>query len=321
MSIKSFAEQAASSFGAVHLLRYKNRANARILMYHRFPGSPEDLQRRLTAQCEHLRRYYHPISLDELAQAVRDDRSLPPNSLAITIDDGYRDFELAFPVFQEFGLKVTLYVVAGFAAGDLWLWPDQLLYLLENSSLEEAEVPIPTGYAHLDLTNPSAAFDSFCQTLIGMPNQDRLNVLHSLPAILKTELPTHAPERFAPLSWPELRAMAAQGLDIGAHTVHHPILSKLEIPTELQQEIAGSKARIEEATGVPVKHFCYPNGKFPDVNDAVAAAAEAAGFSSAVLAESGWAGPPFSMHRLKRIGVDPGYHPLYFERCVAGYRL
>jgi len=321
MSLKSIAERTAHSLGAAKIIRQCNRSNVRILMYHRFPGTPEDLQHRLAAQCEHVRRYYHPVSLDEVAQAVRDERSLPPNSLAITIDDGYRDFELAFPIFEKFGLKVTLYVVAGFAAGDLWLWPDQLLYLLENSPLGEADVPIPTGYVHLDLTNRTAAFDSFCQTLIGMRNQDRLNVLHSLPAILKAELPKQAPQRFAALSWPELRAMAAQGLDIGAHTVHHPILSKIESETELQQEIAGSKARIEEATGVPVKHFCYPNGKFPDVNGAVAAAAEAAGFSSAVLAESGWAGPPFSMHRLKRIGVDPSYHPLYFERCVAGYRL
>ena len=109
------------------LLRYKNRARTRVLMYHRFHGQPEDLQKRLTVQCEHLSRYYHPISMDDLAQASRENRTLPPNALAITVDDGYGDFDLAFPIFQKFGFRTTLYVVSGFAAGELWLWTDQLL--------------------------------------------------------------------------------------------------------------------------------------------------------------------------------------------------
>jgi peptidoglycan/xylan/chitin deacetylase (PgdA/CDA1 family) len=180
---------------------------------------------------------------------------------------------------------------------------------------------LPQGHIHFDLADRSAAFGRISSALIGMKNQDRLQVLRALPSALETELPKSVPERFAPLSWKELRELASQGLDIGAHTVSHPILSELETETELYQEIAGSKASIQEATGVTVNHFCYPNGKLADVNDDAVAIAEGAGYRTAVLAESGLAGPPFSPYRLKRVGVNPDYPPLYFERCVAGYRL
>jgi peptidoglycan/xylan/chitin deacetylase (PgdA/CDA1 family) len=317
MSLKSIAEKAAHALGAVDLIRARNRAKTRILMYHRFDG---DLSR-FTAQCEHLSRRYHSVSLSEVADAARDERPLPPNSLAITVDDGYRDFERAFPVFQQFGLKVTLYVVSGFAAGELWLWPDQLLYLFENTPLRRAEIPVPGATIHLDFTNPSAAFDSFSQPLITMTNRDRLSVLQYLPVLLETELPKAAPERFAALSWTDLRDLSGRGLDIGAHTATHPILSKLENRLDLENEIAGSKARIEEATGVEVRHFCYPNGKLSDVNDESIALAGQSGYRTAVLAESGFAGPPFHLYRLNRLGVDPESPLLYFERYVAGYRV
>jgi len=318
MNLKSIAEQTVHSLGAAQLLRVKNGARARILMYHRFHGNPEAS---LTAQCEHIRRHYHPITLDDIADAARDSRPLPRNAIAITIDDGYRDFQLAFPIFQSFDLKPTLYVVSGFAAGDLWLWPDQLLYLLENSPYPEARVPIHGVSIQVDLSNPTSAFEILCRKMIAMQNPERLKLLSSLPAILDVELPKSPPDRFAPLSWEDLRALASQGLDIGAHTVQHPILSKLPTEAELRHEIAGSKAQIEAATGAAVKHFCYPNGKLADVNEPAVAIAAGAGFRTAVLAEPGLVHPPFLLHRLKRVGVDPDLPPLYFERCVAGYRL
>lgn len=316
MSIKSIAEGAAHRLGVVKLIRQQHQAQARILMYHRFPADPA----RLAAQCEHLSRHYHSISLTELAGAANANRPLPRNALAITVDDGYRDFQQAFPIFQRFGLKVTLYVVSGFANGDLWLWPDQLLYLFEKTARRKTEVPVPGGSIHLDFSDPAGAFTIFSQALISMKNEDRLRLLDFLPGLLDVELPLLVPEQFAPLTWTELKTLAAQGLDIGAHTATHPILSKLP-DAGLKDEIAGSKARIEEATGFPVRHFCYPNGRPQDINAAAIALAEEFGYLTAVQSESGFAGPPYQLYQLKRLGVDPELPMPYFERYVAGYRV
>ena len=315
MNLKTLAVRAADKLGVFDGIRHYHRRKTRILMYHRFP---EDL-RFLTGHCRHLSRQYHSISLSELASASKDNRSLPPNSLAITVDDGYRDFQRAFPIFQEFGLKVTLYVVSRFAAGELWLWPDQLLHTFRTTPRPHADIPTPGGSVHLDFAHPHAAFDSFSQILIAMGDQDRLSVLKSLSGLLETEVPRAAPEEFAALTWTELRELSAKGLDIGAHTATHPILSKLE--SGLENEIAGSKARIEREVGVPVRHFCYPNGKLSDVSPDAIAWAGKAGYETAVLAESGFAGPPYALFQMKRLGVGPESSQDYFERYVAGYRV
>lgn len=321
MSLKSAAEKLFHSLGAVDLVRFRKRQRVRILMYHRFQRTRDPGEAQLIAQCEHIRRHYYPITLDEIAQAAQKGRPLPENSVAITVDDGYRDFGSAFSVFEKYGLKVTLYVVSGFAAGEIWLWPDQLLYMIEKTELPVVTLPFPDGTCRLETLNRSRLFDHVAQALIGMKNQDRLNFLRTLPAAFETELPQYAPERFAALSWAELRALASRGLDIGSHTVSHPILSKIEGGVELRREISDSKTRIERETGVKVRHFCYPNGQAPDLNDQAVAVARDAGYQTAVLAQPGMAGPPFDLFRLKRIPAEPDHPPLYFQRCLAGYRL
>jgi peptidoglycan/xylan/chitin deacetylase (PgdA/CDA1 family) len=50
------------------------------------------------------------------------------------------------------------------------------------------------------------------------------------------------------------------GVEIGAHTVTHPILTSLDCNTA-RAEIVGSKEYLEALLGKPVPLFAYPNGK------------------------------------------------------------
>jgi peptidoglycan/xylan/chitin deacetylase (PgdA/CDA1 family) len=63
------------------------------------------------------------------------------------------------------------------------------------------------------------------------------------------------------LSWHEIREMQRWGVEIGAHTLTHPDLTRL--PSDrIEAEVGGSKAIIEETLGVPVACFAYPFGRY-----------------------------------------------------------
>ena len=79
------------------------------------------------------------------------------------------------------------------------------------------------------------------------------------------------------MSWDALRALAASGWEIGAHTCSHPRLSWLgseAILGELQQ----SRAVVEKQLGRVCRSVAYP---FGDADDRVRAAAAAAGYEAA----------------------------------------
>ena len=62
------------------------------------------------------------------------------------------------------------------------------------------------------------------------------------------------------LSAPQVKELIRRGIDVGAHTVSHPILTRVDDVTA-RREILASKATLEEVTGAPVELFAYPNGQ------------------------------------------------------------
>jgi peptidoglycan/xylan/chitin deacetylase (PgdA/CDA1 family) len=89
----------------------------------------------------------------------------------------------------------------------------------------------------------------------------------------------------------EVREWLACGQVIGAHTLQHPHLSVLPLE-QAREEIAGSKKRLEDRFGVPVRYFAYPYGE----RDArIAELVREAGYEGAFTVEPG----PYA------VGADP----------------
>jgi len=153
MTFNQLVYTLARPIGGLRLARYLARRHPRILMYHRVNGGNGvdglnvDVFRE---QLRMIKKDFHPMALDDLVKAG-ERGTLPDNAVALTFDDGYRDFyEHAFPLLEEMGLPATLFVTTGFVSGELWLWPDQLKYVLENTNqkylnLSELEASLETA--------------------------------------------------------------------------------------------------------------------------------------------------------------------------------
>lgn len=59
------------------------------------------------------------------------------------------------------------------------------------------------------------------------------------------------------ITWTEARAIRAEGMELGAHTVTHPRLVDLG-PEALWDEVVSSRLEIERRTGASVRGFAYP---------------------------------------------------------------
>jgi peptidoglycan/xylan/chitin deacetylase (PgdA/CDA1 family) len=66
------------------------------------------------------------------------------------------------------------------------------------------------------------------------------------------------------------------GFEIGAHTLTHARLTSIPIAAA-KDEIAGSKKKLEDLFGIPVKHFAYPYGNY---SEAIVDLVKEAGFET-----------------------------------------
>jgi peptidoglycan/xylan/chitin deacetylase (PgdA/CDA1 family) len=238
------------------------------------------------------------LSLTDLIAAA-DAGRIPTRAVAITFDDGYEDTYLhAFPVLRRHGMPATVFLTTGLMDSDLTMWNDGVGTAIRDTACAALDgVP---GCGPLPLTTTQQRLEALERTLKALkahPPSERAELTRQIGRTLGVS-PDRGPGM---LRWKQVEEMHAHGIEFGAHTVNHPILTS--IPEEAAaREISESKRCIEERLQVPVKHFAYPNGLASDFNETTKRLLKQAGFSTAVSMLFGTNSATTDRYELRRGG-------------------
>ena len=117
----------------------------------------------------------------------------------------------------------------------------------------------------------------FTATIFVVPSRVGTKIVHDEAWL--TQFPSVPREAYAYMDWQQILSLNDAGIEIGSHTVTHPLLD--EIPqSDQEHEIHESKRLLESRLGHPVVSFCYPAGHF--TNDCLRFVREA-GYHQAVV--------------------------------------
>lgn len=105
------------------------------------------------------------------------------------------------------------------------------------------------------------------------------------------------------MNWDQVRQLAAEGFEIGAHTQTHPDLGKID-GDEAEKEIVGSREELRDAIGRVPEHFAYPYGQPNNLLESNLERVKRAGFRSCVSCFGGRAASSTDPHRLKRVPIS-----------------
>jgi peptidoglycan/xylan/chitin deacetylase (PgdA/CDA1 family) len=319
--------------GGMQAVRWLHRKGATILTYHKFPADRQVLE----SQCGYLQKHYQVVSLERLSQLLRNGDPLPEGAVVITVDDGHLGFyKHAYPVFAKFNFPVTMYLATGPIDSRGWYWFDRVAYAFLTSRRENVEVPNPSmaggassgpnqtapGSAVLGTREQRLAFaEQYMERMKAVPYKHFPVCLNQLEEALEVHVPDEPPEEWALLDWDQVRLMARDRVEFGAHSVNHPILTQLGEEKEIYEEIVGSRNRIQAELGKPVLHFAYPNGHPQDLSPTIIKIVSDAGFQTSVTTIPGQVFPGDDPFLLKRIscGAELALHR--FQMQVAAFRI
>jgi peptidoglycan/xylan/chitin deacetylase (PgdA/CDA1 family) len=302
---------------------YVRRAPAfPILTYHRvnddgdpfFGALPTAVFER---QMRHVARNYRVLPVEELVDHLQRG-GLPRNALAITFDDGYRDnLTHAAPILFRLGLPATIFLATGFIGTAEVPWFDRLAQGLKKSLADTVRTPWGD---ELDLTGVPARLSAMGRVLDHLkrvPDEERHRQLEVLLGTLGVT--DQRSFKNLMLSWDDVHAVRGLGFTIGAHTVNHPILSRVT-PQRAWTEILGARTMIESACGLAPRAFAYPNGGADDYTDTVKRLVREAGFTCAVTTRFGLNTSNTNPWELRRGGPWEHHLPT-FALKLAWYRL
>jgi len=269
------------------------RSIPRIFLYHRFCDDQDENGQRIDGetfewQLSQIKKGWNTLSLKEYITAKKEGKKLPKKLVVITVDDGYRDFyDIAYPRLKKFGLPATLFPTVNFIDGKIWLWPDRIHFALKKSERKCLSFEYLGKNFYLDSSNPEGhqiAWQQLSDFCVDASDTDKWSLISMLERKLKVDVPESPTPEYTAANWDQLKEMCQNGIEIGSHTLNHPILSR--IPEEdVIQEVLYSKRELERRLPVCVETFCYPNGRLVDLNETVVQAIEKANYKGAVVGD------------------------------------
>jgi peptidoglycan/xylan/chitin deacetylase (PgdA/CDA1 family) len=327
LRFKALTAFAAFSTGVLsHLKRLRLRNSAFVLMYHRVLPSVRDenifvqpgmyvSQDTFRQQVAYIADNFNVIPLTELVGRTRAGRNIG-GCCAITFDDGWLDnYTAAFPIFKEFQLPVTIFLVSGYIGTNRLFWPEELCSYLENifERIHRTEIPAIDDLLKNATTtgDKEAFFNRAIEVLKRYLPDDRRAILGKLKAISSV-----TPERQLLMNWDEAAEMGESNLvSFGAHTVNHEILDQVS-PESAEYEISSSCSEIEEHLGTRVNLFAYPNGNF---NQAIQEILKRNSLQAAVTTRRGLMAASSDIFEIPRIGMHEDVSntiPLFLARII-----
>ncbi len=283
-----------------------------ILLYHRINTlspdpwtlavTPENFSEQLAVLRELTQVQPLPTLLRSLEAQTASGKPLS----AITFDDGYLDNYLqAKPLLEKADTPATVFVTAGYLSTRTELWWDAL----DRIFLQPGPLP-----ALLSMQIAGLPVDGEC----GEPSNREALYYKLFEAIRPLRSPAQVRVIEELEQWsgricsrPALRMMTDHELarmndsdliEIGAHTLTHPVLSLLS-REEQNGEIMGSKQQLEQILNSEVQGFAYPNGFRTDYTNETAELVHDAGFAYACAAFQGTVSPSTDRYQLPRMMI------------------
>jgi peptidoglycan/xylan/chitin deacetylase (PgdA/CDA1 family) len=266
-----------------------SRGRLPILIFHRVLQKPEPLlpgepsAEEFDALLAHLASRFRIVPLGHAARDLYAG-TLAPRTLAITFDDGYaNNLAIAAPILKRRGVPATVFVATGYLDGRC-MFNDAIIEAFRSTALPELDLTA-LGLGRHALRSDAerlAAIDAVLREVKPRAADARDQVAKDVLARAGV-----APPEALMLTRASVRDLASFGIDVGAHTVNHPILARTPAAVAWH-EIRESRRELEDITGGPVTLFAYPNGRPRDdyAGEHVAMVRDA-GFAFAVSTAAG----------------------------------
>jgi peptidoglycan/xylan/chitin deacetylase (PgdA/CDA1 family) len=234
------------------------------MIYHRVLDEPDFMRpgevdkEAFTWQMELLAKHFNVLPLSEALERMQND-TLPPRAVSITFDDGYSDnYTNALPILKQFNLTATFFIASGFLDGGR-MWNDTVIETVRNLNSTTLDLR-EQGLGKFDIFSNVQKYQAAYQIINKIKHlsfDERARLVGSIVS-LSCNLPNDLM-----MTSEQLKKLYQSGMEVGGHTVNHPILANLDDEIA-EQEVRQNKLFLEQLLSCTLKFFAYPNGKLDD---------------------------------------------------------
>jgi peptidoglycan/xylan/chitin deacetylase (PgdA/CDA1 family) len=268
----------------------------RVLMYHGVDDiyfSKTAFQSQISFLTQHFELFFVSEIPHLLENGLLTHSGKPP--LVLTFDDGLKNNEtIVAPILDYYGAKATFYLVSGLLQGGQMLWNHELFCRLLVLSDEDIRLHIESSF--VSGHNKGLAVRVYIEKVKAWPHEERRALLEKIKQVFPHQVFSEDLKKTYEIMSIEDAKKLPSCIEIGSHTVTHPILNTVT-REKVVEEVRASKEQLERLLNRPILSFCYPNGIFTE--EAVLEVKKH--YKLAVTTQEGTVSVGDDLFRLKRI--------------------
>lgn len=263
-----------------------------------------------------LAQNFNVMNFRHIDRILEQGKKIPKKTVVITFDDGYEDnYKTAFTILKNLGLTATFFVTTGYINTDKVFWFEKVVHQIKSFKEEKIDIYPVNMSIYLGGENRKQNIVKLLARLKTSPDDVRLKTIEYLDTILGVESCKRDSWLVKPLTWDQVLEMSEAGIEIGSHTVTHPILSNMS-SEKIRWELIESKNTLEKKLGRSVISLSYPVGNRYAFNKQVISEAKRCGYRFGVSYVHGINRGMKGLFNLKRLHIETEVSIEIFRRML-----
>lgn len=241
------------------------------------------------------------LSQDDLLECIKSRKYPSGLSTLLTFDDGYRDnYDLAYPILQKYEVPAVFFVPSRIIEERYVGWWDVLAFIVKRCARPSVHFDGET----YDLSDRDAAIGRLHKRMQLEKAEGTRDLVDRFAEACGVVPPTDADKDAELMTWDQLREVAKDGLvTVASHTHSHRVLATLP-PEQQREELATSKAFLEDRLGQSVDSLAYPVGGYRHFTAETSRIAKEVGYEVAYSFCTGYnTWDTLATYDIKRIGA------------------
>ena len=222
-------------------------------------------KKKFIKQMKLLKRNYKMISIEDIYYHIKNKIPFSKKDVAISFDDGFKNnFTIAAPILNKLKIPAIFYLCPRSINKNEMFWVDQIETCIDKCKKSKIKITsLSLRNFYLDSIKKKISLikkiKKTCKNLNIKKKNDLIKILKKTTSVKPN---IKSSKNYELANWKIIKKTSKNNLfTLGGHSLDHDILTKMNMK-ELDHNIIKTIEIIKNKTGVNVKHFSYPEGKF-----------------------------------------------------------
>ena len=209
------------------------------------------------ADLEYLLRYYRPVPVSDVIQAMTSKKKLPRNAFLLTFDDGLREVsDVIAPILQKKGIPAVFFINPAFLDNKELFYRFKISLIIEGISRRKEDASLLRECSVI-LKKKFQSSEQLITHLRGMMHEDKI-ILDALASKLDFTYDEYLKKTRPYLTKAQVTELSVDGFTIGSHSWDHSYYKFLSLEEQKKQTIQSAEF-VKENFHPPFDLFSFPH--------------------------------------------------------------